>query len=123
MTVIRPKTARLQLDPLLCESLRQRILRRDRWRCQSWGSMSNLEFPGGSGRETCAGRLFKGGARHPMIESRLDLAMGARRNVAYLMGVAKFINCATDYLPSLFWVATVVFELNWQLLVSLIAVP
>jgi 5-methylcytosine-specific restriction endonuclease McrA len=39
----RPQAARLRLDPLSYESLRQRMLRRDGWRCQSCGTMSNLE--------------------------------------------------------------------------------
>jgi 5-methylcytosine-specific restriction endonuclease McrA len=41
--MIRPKAARLGLDPLSYEDLRQQILRRDGWRCQSCGTMSNLE--------------------------------------------------------------------------------
>ena len=41
--MIRPKAARFRLDPLSYESLRQQILRRDGWRCQSCGAMSNLE--------------------------------------------------------------------------------
>jgi 5-methylcytosine-specific restriction endonuclease McrA len=41
--MIRPKAARLRLDPLSYESLRQQILKRDGWRCQSCGTMSNLE--------------------------------------------------------------------------------
>jgi 5-methylcytosine-specific restriction endonuclease McrA len=41
--MIRPKAARLRLDPLSYESLRQQVLRRDAWRCQSCGTMSNLE--------------------------------------------------------------------------------
>ena len=43
MRTIRPKSANLRLDPLSYESLRQQILRRDSWRCQSCGTMSNLE--------------------------------------------------------------------------------
>ena len=39
----RPKAARLPLDPVSYESLRQLILRRDGWRCQSCGTMTNLE--------------------------------------------------------------------------------
>jgi 5-methylcytosine-specific restriction endonuclease McrA len=39
----RPKAALLPLDPVSYESLRQLILRRDGWRCQSCGAMSNLE--------------------------------------------------------------------------------
>ena len=41
--MIRPKAAPARLDPLSYESLRQQILRRDGWRCQSCGTMSNLE--------------------------------------------------------------------------------
>jgi 5-methylcytosine-specific restriction endonuclease McrA len=43
MSSIGPKPVRLRLDPVAYEALRQRILRRDGWRCQSCGSMSNLE--------------------------------------------------------------------------------
>jgi hypothetical protein len=42
LRVIRPKAAPLRLDPLSYESLRQQILRRDDWRCQSCGT-TNLE--------------------------------------------------------------------------------
>jgi 5-methylcytosine-specific restriction endonuclease McrA len=42
--MMRPKAARLRLDSLSYESLRQQILRRDGWRCQSCGTMSNLEI-------------------------------------------------------------------------------
>ena len=38
-----PKQPRLRLDPELYEELRQRLLRRDNWRCQACGTMSNLE--------------------------------------------------------------------------------
>jgi 5-methylcytosine-specific restriction endonuclease McrA len=41
--MIRPKAARLRLDPTSYERLRQQVLRRDAWRCQSCGTMSNLE--------------------------------------------------------------------------------
>ena len=41
--MIRPKAPRLRLDPISYESLRQQVLRRDNWRCQSCGTMSNLE--------------------------------------------------------------------------------
>jgi 5-methylcytosine-specific restriction endonuclease McrA len=34
---------RLRLDPLLYKELRLQVLRRDGWRCQSCGVMSNLE--------------------------------------------------------------------------------
>ncbi len=43
MNGVHPKAARLRLDPHLYEDLRLRVLRRDAWRCQSCGTMSNLE--------------------------------------------------------------------------------
>jgi 5-methylcytosine-specific restriction endonuclease McrA len=43
MTMIRSKVGRLRLDFLSYESLRQQILRRDRWRCQACGATSTLE--------------------------------------------------------------------------------
>ena len=43
MSEIRPKTPRLRLDPNGYENLRLQVLRRDGWRCQSCGAMSNLE--------------------------------------------------------------------------------
>ena len=43
MSSISPKLPRMRLDRISCEILRQRVLRRDRWRCQSCGTMSNLE--------------------------------------------------------------------------------
>jgi len=43
MNDIRPKVERLQVDPVAYKDLRQQILRRDGWRCQSCGAMSNLE--------------------------------------------------------------------------------
>ena len=43
MNGIRPKYLRLRLDCELYDQLRNRVLRRDSWRCQSCGTMSNLE--------------------------------------------------------------------------------
>ena len=43
MSSISPKYPLLRLDPTSYESLRQQVLRRDGWRCQSCGTMSNLE--------------------------------------------------------------------------------
>jgi len=39
----RRRGTRLRLDPKSYESLRQHVLRRDGWRCQSCGAMSTLE--------------------------------------------------------------------------------
>ena len=43
MNQVRAKRATLRLEPDVYEQLRNQILRRDGWRCQSCGSMSNLE--------------------------------------------------------------------------------
>ena len=43
MTSMRSKLPPVRLDPVLYETLRQQVLRRDGWRCQSCGMMSNLE--------------------------------------------------------------------------------
>ena len=43
MSELRPKDPRLRLDRGAYEALRQQILRRDGWRCQSCGAMTNLE--------------------------------------------------------------------------------
>jgi 5-methylcytosine-specific restriction endonuclease McrA len=43
MTPVRPKRARLRLDPEPYEQLRNQVLRRDGWRCQACGTKSNLE--------------------------------------------------------------------------------
>jgi 5-methylcytosine-specific restriction endonuclease McrA len=41
--MIRPIAGRFRLDLSSYENLRQQVLRRDGWRCQSCGAMSNLE--------------------------------------------------------------------------------
>ncbi|MGB8913677.1 MAG: HNH endonuclease, partial [Candidatus Sulfotelmatobacter sp.] len=43
MRGVGPKSAPLRLDSISHEALRRRVLRRDSWRCQLCGSMSNLE--------------------------------------------------------------------------------
>jgi ATP-dependent DNA helicase RecQ len=43
MSSTGPKPVQLRLDPTSYDSLRQQVLRRDGWRCQSCGTMSNLE--------------------------------------------------------------------------------
>jgi 5-methylcytosine-specific restriction endonuclease McrA len=43
MSSIGPKLPRLRLDAASYERLRQQVLRRDGWRCQACGRMSNLE--------------------------------------------------------------------------------
>jgi 5-methylcytosine-specific restriction endonuclease McrA len=43
MRSTRPDPHGLRLDSVSYERLRQQVLRRDSWRCQSCGTMSNLE--------------------------------------------------------------------------------
>lgn len=43
MSKLRPKVAPIRLDPISYERLRQQVLRRDGWRCQSCDTMSGLE--------------------------------------------------------------------------------
>jgi len=43
MNSIRAKLPRLLQDTISYESLRHEVLRRDGWRCQSCGTMFNLE--------------------------------------------------------------------------------
>jgi len=39
----RPKRPPMRLEPALYDELRNQVLRRDGWRCQACGTMSNLE--------------------------------------------------------------------------------
>ena len=43
MSPVRAEPARMRLDPTAYQRLRQQVLRRDVWRCQACGEMSNLE--------------------------------------------------------------------------------
>jgi 5-methylcytosine-specific restriction endonuclease McrA len=43
MRLMNSRIARVRLDEASYEALRLQVLRRDRWRCQSCGSLSNLE--------------------------------------------------------------------------------
>ncbi len=57
MSEIGSRLPRLRLDSIAYENLRQQVLRRDGWRCQSCGTMSNLEvhhkqFRSHSGRDS-----------------------------------------------------------------------
>jgi 5-methylcytosine-specific restriction endonuclease McrA len=44
MSPTQPEPGPLRLDPVSYETLRQLVLRRDGWRCQSCGTMSSLEI-------------------------------------------------------------------------------
>ena len=43
MTAARRNGTPVRLDPSSYDALRQRVLSRDNWRCQSCGAMTNLE--------------------------------------------------------------------------------
>jgi ATP-dependent DNA helicase RecQ len=43
MSSTSSESPRLRLDAVAYENLRQQVLRRDGWRCQSCGAMVNLE--------------------------------------------------------------------------------
>ncbi len=43
MNGLWPKRARRRLKPEIYEVLRQQVLRRDGWRCQACGAMTDLE--------------------------------------------------------------------------------
>jgi 5-methylcytosine-specific restriction endonuclease McrA len=43
MNRIAPKHSRIRLEAEPYEELRQQVLRRDGWKCQACGAMSNLE--------------------------------------------------------------------------------
>ena len=43
MTTLRPRRPRLRLDPDAYRTLRESILERDHWRCQSCGCLVGLE--------------------------------------------------------------------------------
>ena len=44
MNTVRPKHPRLRLPPQSYEQLCREVLQRDGWRCQSCGSLSNLQI-------------------------------------------------------------------------------
>ena len=57
MSEIGSRLPRLKLDSIAYANLRQQVLRRDGWRCQSCGTISNLEvhhkqFRSHSGRDS-----------------------------------------------------------------------
>ncbi len=70
-----PNATPLRLDFLSYEGLRQQVLRRDGWRCQSCGTMSNLEvhhreFRSHSGADTEENLITLCGACHAGVHRR-----------------------------------------------------
>jgi 5-methylcytosine-specific restriction endonuclease McrA len=71
----RPKRAPLRLAPDQYDNLRNQVLRRDGWRCQSCGSMSNLEvhhqeFRGQSGDDSEANLITLCSSCHATVHRR-----------------------------------------------------
>ena len=72
MKWVRQKQPRLRLDPQDYDHLRWQVLRRDGWRCQWCGAISNLEVhhrefrshSGGDSEETCIVRSTKDHGLH-----------------------------------------------------------
>ena len=73
--MIRRKASPVRLDPPAYERLRQQILLRDGWRCQSCGTMSNLEvhhmkFRGHSGEDSEENLITLCAACHAKVHDR-----------------------------------------------------
>ena len=73
--MIRPGAVPSRLDPLSYKSLRQQILRRAGWRCQSCGTMSNLdvhhrEFRSHSGSDSAENLITLCAACHARVHRR-----------------------------------------------------
>jgi 5-methylcytosine-specific restriction endonuclease McrA len=73
--MIRLKAAPTRLDPLSYDGLRQQILRRDGWKCQSCGAMSNLEvhhrqFRSHSGEDSEENLITLCAACHSRVDHR-----------------------------------------------------
>ncbi|MGA2458994.1 MAG: HNH endonuclease [Terriglobales bacterium] len=78
--MIRPRADRLRLDSLLYDGLRQQILRRDGWRCQSCGTMSNLEVHH---------REFRSHSGHDSDENLITLCTTCHTYVHHRRGVGR----------------------------------
>ena len=74
MSSISPKLPLLRLDPVSYESLRQQILRRDGWKCQLCGAMSNLEV-----HHT----QFRSHSGHDSEENLITLCIGCHEEIHF----------------------------------------
>jgi ATP-dependent DNA helicase RecQ len=64
---LEPKRAPLRLNSELYDQLRNQVLRRDGWRCQSCGTMFNLEVHH---------KQFRGQSGHDSEENLITLCAG-----------------------------------------------
>ena len=70
MSSMRFNPPGISLDPVSYENLRQQVLRRDSWRCQSCGAMSNLEVHH---------KQFRSHSGHDSKENLITLCVGCHR--------------------------------------------
>ena len=79
----RPDPPRLRLDPVSYETLRQQILLRDGWRCQSCGAMSNLEIHH---------KRFRSHSGHDSEENLITLCTQCHTGVHHNLNHISFLN-------------------------------
>ena len=79
----RPDPPRLRLDSVSYETLRQQILRRDGWRCQSCGAMSNLEIHH---------KGFRSHSGHDSEENLITLCTQCHAGVHHNLNHISFLN-------------------------------
>jgi ATP-dependent DNA helicase RecQ len=79
----RPDPPRLRLDPVSYETLGQQILRRDGWRCQSCGAMSNLEIHH---------KGFRSHSGHDSEENLITLCTQCHAGVHHNLNHISFLN-------------------------------
>jgi 5-methylcytosine-specific restriction endonuclease McrA len=72
MSSNRPRRPRLRLDAATYERLREQVLRRDGWRCQACGTMSNLEVHH---------KQFRSHSGHDSEENLITLCVGCHEEM------------------------------------------
>jgi ATP-dependent DNA helicase RecQ len=82
---IRSKLPPVRLDPESYEAFRQQVLRRDGWRCQSCGTMSNLEIHH---------KLFRSHSGHDSEENLITLCTQCHAGVHHNLNHISFLNSA-----------------------------
>jgi 5-methylcytosine-specific restriction endonuclease McrA len=101
--MIRAKAVPSRLDPLSYENLRQQILRRDGWRCQSCGTLSNLEvhhrkFRSRSGADSKENLITLCAACHARVHGRKTLLPTGLLSI----GKRTFTTCTSYTTSSVF---------------------
>jgi 5-methylcytosine-specific restriction endonuclease McrA len=94
MSVVQQKIRPIRMAPPNYDKLRQQVLRRDGWRCQSCGAMSNLEvhhqeFRSHSGADSEGNLITLCAACHARIHSPHN---------AMICSGLSFLSCALQFL-------------------------